>query len=271
MHEIDKSMFSAVTPLLQGVSTYLSLPAITTGRSSGRIWVDDPSTPSIACVWDLVNGFLFVLKDPTNSNSPGITSFLKEELLPLARTSSYTEMCVLFFGFTNPGLEELVKGFSFSTENIYHFHLTSKDTINEFSTVIPPNFYLKKIDSKTLFNNEIKNMKEIKRCITACWRNLEDYSNQGIGYILLTDNTVVSWCSTDYVVSTKCDLYVETFNDYKRKGFGTLVTLACTRECLNQKYEVNWHCWHDNKSSIKLAEKIGFSRKGIQKVYILAL
>lgn len=67
LFEIDEPQFFKVDPLIQGVSTHLSLPTIVKGKSSGRIWVDSPSDPDIALIWDLVNGFLFIRKKPARS------------------------------------------------------------------------------------------------------------------------------------------------------------------------------------------------------------
>ena len=270
MYEIDEPQFSQITPLLQGVSTYLSLPAIVKGKSRGRIWVDDPLNPGTAFVWDLVNGFLFVLKRSKGDNISEINSFLMDKLILLARKSGYPKVyTIILSDITEPQLNELFEGFSFTIDCIDHFQLNKN--INELPRAVPPSFQLVKIDGDILDNEEIANIKEVKRCINACWRNLEDYSKEGIGYCLLTGSTVVSWCSTDYVVSSKCDLYVETFNGYKQKGFGTAVSSACVKECLNQNYEVHWHCWHGNTGSIRIAEKIGFFKKGVQKVQVITL
>jgi hypothetical protein len=266
MYEIDNTQFSHIHPLLHNISAYLSLPAIITGKSRGRIWVDNPLDPGSALVWDLVNGFLFVFKGVSDNSE--INLFLKDILLPLAKKSGYPKIYTIILSeLTNPQLNELFKGISFNTGTIDHFQLNS--TVN-LTITVPPTFHLVKIDGEILEKN-ITNMNEIKRCITACWPDLHDYFEKGIGYVLLTGNTAVSWCSTDYVVSSACDLYVETFNCYKQKGFATAVSLACIKECLNQGYEVNWHCWHDNKGSIRLAKKIGFLKKGTQKVQIITL
>ncbi|KYK33297.1 MAG: hypothetical protein AYK19_14215 [Theionarchaea archaeon DG-70-1] len=273
MYEIEKTQFSEVHPLLRGVSTYLSLSAIVKGKSSGRIWVDDPSDPGTALVYDLVNGFLFVLGRPDCIDSSKINYFLKDELLPLVKKSKkYTKIFVIILSdITESQSNELVEGLSFNIGSIHHFYLNSRKNIAELTVAIPNPFHLVKIDGEILDNVKIANIKEVKRCIKACWRNLEDYVKEGIGYALLAGDTVVSWCSTDYVVSSTCELYAETFDSYKQKGLGTMVTLACVKECLNHNYEVNWHCWHGNTGSIRIAEKIGFSQKGIQRVQVITL
>lgn len=271
--ELDKSQFPRVNSFLEGVSAYLSLPAIIQGISSGRIWIDS-SDPRVVLVWDRANGFLFVLSKRNMNmdeleNSFNINIFLKETLIPIARNSGYTNIYIFIFSeVIEHYSDELFRNLPFKTKNICHFYLDSKN-IGEIT--IPPAFQVVRIDAEILNNERIINILEVKRCIEACWDNLEDYFEKGIGYALLTENTVVSWCSTDYVVSNACDVYVETFDGYEKKGFGTIVASACVKECLNQNYEVNWHCWHDNTGSTRLAEKIGFSKKAIQRVYIITL
>lgn len=271
MYEIDEPQFSQINPFLRGVSAYLSLPAIIKGKSRGRIWVDDLSDLNIALVWDRVNGFLFVLKRSPVCNNSEVNLFLRDELLPLAKKSGYPKIYVIILSeLTKIQSNGLFKDLSFKAGTIDHFQL-NRNNVNELAITIPPAFHLARINSEILDNEKIANMEEIKRCITACWLDLEDYFKEGIGYVLLTGDTAVSWCSTDYVVSSECDLYVETFNGYKRKEFGTMVASACVKECLNHDYEVNWHCWHENTGSIRIAEKIGFLQKGIQKVQIITL
>ncbi|MGD2247951.1 MAG: GNAT family N-acetyltransferase [Candidatus Methanofastidiosia archaeon] len=269
MYEIYGPQFSCITPLLKGAA-YLSLPAIIHSTSQGRIWVDNPSNPDIALVWDSVNGFLFILKKSiAYCNNSKINVFLKDTLIPLAKKSGYDKICVfLLYDQTNTQLNELFTGFSFNTGLIDHFQL--RNNVNELPITIPSTFNLVKIDDK-LLNKNIVNIKEIKRCITACWPDVTEYFEEGVGYVLLKGDTAVSWCSTDYVVLNACDIYVETFNGYKQKGFGTAVSLQCVKECLEKGYEVNWHCWHDNQGSIRIAEKIGFHKKGIQNVWSITL
>ena len=172
---------------------------------------------------------------------------------------------------TKAEIDELFKGLSVSTEDIYHFYLKRKSEIRLRDVDIPKDSQLMRISRSVLETRGLTNIGEVRRCIMACWRSLNNYISEGIGFVLLKNDDVASWCSTDYIVSRKCDLYAETFKDYKQKGFGTIATLACVKECLNQKLETNWHCWHGNLPSIKLAQKIGFSQRPNQPVQIVSL
>jgi GNAT superfamily N-acetyltransferase len=270
--EVAKSQFSSVNPLL-GVPTYLSLYAIIEYKSSGRIWVNDKSSVKSAFVWDLVNGFLFALgKSNSKIDFPEMNHFLKEELVPEARKKGYTKLnTILLFDLTEAQNRILFEGLSTSTEDLYHFRLEGTEELKTPNFDVPQGFRLERIDKSVLNNSRLANIGEIRRCIMACWQDLDRYLSDGVGFVILNDIAAVSWCSTDYVVSGKCDLYVETFEAYRRKGLGTIVASACIKECLGRKLEVNWHCWPQNLESTGLARKIGFSQKPNLSVHVISL
>lgn len=270
--EVDKSQFPLVSPLL-GTSTYLSLYAITECKSPGRVWVNNKSDVSSALVWDLTNGFLFALGKPNSKvDLPGMNHFLKEELVPEARKKGYTELnVILLFDFAGAQSSRLFQGLSTSTRSLCHFRLEETERTRIPAVDVPNGFWLERIDKNLLDNSKLANIDAIRRCVMACWQDLGRYLLDGVGFAVLDDDAAVSWCSTDYVVSGKCDLYVETFDAYRRKGFGAIVTSACVRECLSRKLEVNWHCWCQNLESTGLARKIGFLQKPDQKVHVIQL
>jgi GNAT superfamily N-acetyltransferase len=270
--EIDGSQFSLVGPLL-GAPTYLSLYSIINCKSSGRVWVDNTSSTSSALVWDLVNGFLFVLGKPsTQGDFREINHLLKAEVVPTARKLGYKRLnAILLFGLTKAQENRLFEGLSASSDELCHFQLKATDELNAKGAVAPQGVKLKMIDKDFLDDAELANVKEIRRCVMACWQDLSRYLSDGVGFAILNDNAAASWCSTDYVVSGRCDLYVETFEAYRRKGFGSIVASACVKECLNRRLEVNWHCWCQNLQSTGLAQKIGFLQKPGLKVQAISL
>lgn len=270
--EVAKSQFSSIKPLL-GAQTYLSLYAIIEHKSSGRIWVDNESSVKSAFVWDLVNGFLFALgKSNSEIDFPEANRLLKEELVPEASKKGYTKLnAILLVDPTEAQNRMLFDGLSTSTEDLYHFRLEGTEELKTPNFDVPRGFELKRIDKRVLNNSRLANIGEIRRCIMACWQDSDRYLSDGVGFVILNDIATVSWCSTDYVVSGKCDLYVETFEAYRRKGFGTIVASACIKECLSRKLEVNWHCWAQNPESTRLARKIGLSQKPNQSVHVISL
>ena len=109
-----------------------------------------------------------------------------------------------------------------------------------------------------VLSSDLRNMDGVRYCVDACWPAREAYLNEGIGYCIVDDTSVASWCSTDYVVDGSADLYVETFAGRERQGLATCVVSACIEACHSSGWSVHWHCWSDNAGSVRLAEKHGF-------------
>lgn len=269
--ELEEYQFALVKPLIRGVSAYLSLSAIAEGKSRGRIWGNDISNLISACVWDLTNDFVFILAAPNSRLVPSeMNLFLRDKLGPIAKEAGYTKLhTILLVQTAQAEIDELFKDLSTSTQEMYHFYLQEKNQAKPQKIDLPKDYHLMRISREILDTGGLANIDEIRRCIMACWQSLDDYFSDGIGYVVIKKGDVASWCSTDYRVSGKCDLYVETFDGYQQKGIGTIVTLACVKECLNQKLEVNWHTWQGNLPSIKLAQRIGFRQRPSQHVRII--
>lgn len=271
--EFEKHQFVLVHPLIRGVSTYLSLSAIVEGKSRGRIWGNDAFNPDTALVWDVANGFVFVLA----ASKSGIATsemrhFFRDELGPMAKAAGYAKLyTLLLFKATQTEISELFMDLSVDTLDLYDFALQRETEIRLHDVDVPWDSRLKRIGRSVLDLHGLTNIGEVRRCIKACWQSLDNYLSEGIGFVIFKDGDVASWCSTDYIVSDKCDLYAETFDGYKQKGFGTIVTLACVKECFNQNLEIHWHCWPENLSSIRLAKKVGFLQRPSQPVQIVTL
>jgi RimJ/RimL family protein N-acetyltransferase len=53
---------------------------------------------------------------------------------------------------------------------------------------------------------------------------------------------------------------ITTIEEYRQKGFATLVTAAAADYCIKEKKDLRWFCAAQNIPSWKTAEKVGFVR-----------
>ena len=109
------------------------------------------------------------------------------------------------------------------------------------------------LDSGNLINSDY-----VKDLTEACWRDMTRYDEQGIGFCLTGSMSIIAWCSTDFVVDNKCELYVETIEKYQNRGYGTYIASGCVEECRKKFDQIFWNCWADHVESIKIAKKLGF-------------
>jgi RimJ/RimL family protein N-acetyltransferase len=274
--ELPKESFARIRPLLGGVSHYLVLTTLLEGRTPGKVWVNCLEEPTAALVWDRLNAFFFLVGDSTdNALNQALNRLIIDSIFPEAIQLQYRKF---FLQFNPPTWEEktgvLLERSSPSRESIYGYTLDPDHAHSPLSWEprLPAGYRMARITHELLNSTNPKNLAEIVYCIRACWRSTDHYLNSGgIGYCLLRNDVIASWCSTDYVIGHECELYVETFEGYQRKGLGTLAALACVQECVARGLTVHWHCFQDNLGSVKVAEKTGLTRTAVCPVYVVDL
>lgn len=92
----------------------------------------------------------------------------------------------------------------------------------------------------------------------------EKFLRFGKGYALCKDEHIVSECYTDYLGGGYAEIGVVTHPDYRGQGFAKQVVSYCINR-LDQNYIPIWSCQVNNRSSLKVAIKVGFS---ISRYYV---
>lgn len=276
MHELSIESYKKVSTLLSEVSHYLVLQTILDGRTPGKIWVNNIEAITAALVWDKLNTFFYLLGvSIDNQFNQDLRSLIVSTILPEADQLGYRNFYLLP---TSQAWEDQIgtflKGFNPVKQSINAYTLTpdQTDTLLSGPSYLPAGYELKRITPELLNHAGLGNLDEVIYCINACWGRTDNYlQNNGVGFCILTDNAVASWCSTDYIFGDECELYVETFEGHKQNGLGTMAARACIRECLTRDLTVYWHCFGDNAGSIRIAEKTGFSKISESPVFVVDL
>ncbi|WP_157950304.1 GNAT family N-acetyltransferase [Vallitalea okinawensis] len=98
--------------------------------------------------------------------------------------------------------------------------------------------------------------------------NLDDYIerkkeilNDRRQFVMVDDEKIASTAFISDIHNSGCNIVVFTQAEYRTKGFGQQVVKACINWCKEHNYLPIYLVEETNKSSIKLAEKIGFQMK----------
>jgi len=95
------------------------------------------------------------------------------------------------------------------------------------------------------------------------------FLNRGFGFCLVNnDKIIISWCISDWVTEEKTEIGVGTDENFRRRGYATLVVKATLDYCFKNNFKVGWHCSKHNIGSQKTAEKAGFE---LEKEYDIIL
>jgi RimJ/RimL family protein N-acetyltransferase len=116
------------------------------------------------------------------------------------------------------------------------------------------------IDEKLLERKDLKHIEGVKGWINSFWYSENDLTSKGIGYCLIKDGIVVSWCLSVFVSDKNFEFGLETVEQYRGNSYGKLTAAACMEYCTHNNIIPFWQCNKDNIPSNKVAESIGFEK-----------
>jgi GNAT superfamily N-acetyltransferase len=263
LHELAGGTFARVGHLFAGVAHHLVIPAVIAGEARGRVWVDDPAEPTLAFLWDMADGLGYLVGRPGNAGrSEALSAFFLSTLAPEDRRYGYRR----FYLHATPGVwdttrETLLQSIVHSAQRLRFYAHTDPDRLVDWRSGLPPGFEMRRITPDLLQRSPLDNLDQVVYCVQAVWGSVEAYGDRAVGTCLLHGDQVAAWCSTDWIQAGACELYVETFKPYQRRGLGTLVASACVEACRSEGWAVHWHCWAENVGSVRLAERLGFAKR----------
>ncbi|WP_346961734.1 GNAT family N-acetyltransferase [Clostridium sp.] len=92
---------------------------------------------------------------------------------------------------------------------------------------------VKKIDREMLIDSNLKEIDDVRESIIENWSSIDNFLENVFGYVYIIDGGVVSRCIADCVVEDRCELGVETEEDYRKKGYCTQVVITALNHCKN--------------------------------------
>ena len=139
------------------------------------------------------------------------------------------------------------------------FELKDQPSSN-FNYTLPENIFLEKINKELLSQHNLQNINSVSSIITH--NNITDRIEKGtFGYCVRNKEKILSWSLFYSSIEDRVELSIDTDNDSRGKGLGTIAASACVDLCFKMGMKVEWICYENNFPSVKIAEKIGFQKK----------
>jgi len=91
------------------------------------------------------------------------------------------------------------------------------------------------------------------------WSSAQDLIENGLSFCIIKDDEIVSICYAAAISDGLAEIDVATDEAYRRQGLANLVSRQFIRECLMRGITPTWDCFAYNTSSLRLAERLGFS------------
>lgn len=261
--ELNRADFNKVTDLFIDLEYNLSILSVINKINPGRIFVNNVDNPTTALIIS-PEGMYFSGNEKDNNFNCELNNVLKDDIFKKALEKSKVDYIVFYSS----------KEWKNSFKDIFNSLYPMEDDrryleleIDKFNNV-EVSEKVKKIDREMLLDSNLKEIDDVRESIIENWSSIDNFLEKGFGYVYIINGGVVSRCIADCVVEDRCELGVETEEDYRKKGYCTQVVIAALNHCKNSNIKnVGWHCWDNNIPSYKLAEKVGFEQKKNIKVY----
>ncbi|MNM93818.1 GNAT acetyltransferase [compost metagenome] len=122
-------------------------------------------------------------------------------------------------------------------------------------SLLPPDFTIQRIDGDMIH----KSIEFQDDYYAEYWGSVSNFLKNGLGFCVAYKGKVVSECTSIFKSENFAEIDIATHSDFRGKGLALAAAQAFIDYCTVNNITPCWDCDVDNISSIKLAEKMGFT------------
>ncbi|WP_339146664.1 MULTISPECIES: GNAT family N-acetyltransferase [unclassified Sutcliffiella] len=256
--ELEKKDFNKCRELVHE-NGLIEVKAVIQGFNTGRVFVDDPISPSSGFVWQGNNdGFIFFGNENNLSFNRELNSFIEEIIKPEAAKVGLKWFEALGdHSDWHNSLESTFRHRPLGSWNqrVYQYSGNSRIVLNDS---LDNQYKLHKMDNYFYANNRAVNKKGMVDKVLDSWSSMEDFFENGIGYCVTFNNRIVSTCFTLFTDGKFHAIAIETAKEHRGKKLAQHLTYHFIKACVDANKIPYWDCVEQNKASIAVAEACGF-------------
>ena len=263
IYELERSDFYRCKDLLSGEGN-VEVNAIIEGNNTGRVFVDNITSPRSGLVLLGNNDGSFLIGDTNHNSFNELQQFILEDLKTLGM--DYYEVAG-----THPFWNETIltifndKTIQKWTQKV--FKITEESYLKEDCPNIEGIYQTEKLTKAILTSNEIINSKEIRDTILESWRSIDEFLQLGIGYCAIYNHEIVSVCFSNFVAGNKQCIHIETNEAHRGKQLAKKLAHLFVQDCFIHDLLPYWDCTTTNVASVTVAESVGFVEEFTYDVY----
>ena len=257
MFELKSDHFDRARKVFAPLSSCTPLQAVLDGNSPGRVFVDDAANPAVGLIWTPWGYYYLAGEVDNDAFNHALWARLSEELIPASVAMG--ECCPLLYPYPaswEGKLDVILQGRT--PDKVYRRTFTFDPSAfarhRGWRDRVPP-------DDRVIPVSEVLAMPggdEIAEGIAVTWKSLEAFLEKGFGFCLLHAEEAASFCYACFVGNGEAEINIRTQEQFRGRGFASLVASAMIEHSLSTGLTPSWECWWDNESSDALARKLGF-------------
>ena len=267
LNPLSESQFERVQPLFQGTNLSLVINAVIAGNSPGKLWGDDPAAPRSALMWDSAHCLYLVGSADNDAFNHALTDLIAEQIAPEA-LDRHLGVFKLYTSAEawDRQIEVIFARIPLQKRERVHYVLAAPK-IPDWRTRIPANFRVIALDASLFAQANLKNLDLVVEEIESGWKSLQAFQQNGFGFCAASNDTIVGWCTAEYMSGDQCGIGIETIEAYGRRGIATLCASAFVDACATRGIIPHWDSWKANLPSVAVAEKVGFQKVQTYSVF----
>ena len=130
----------------------------------------------------------------------------------------------------------------------YNSNCENINQLIEYTYHIPEGYRLNAIDEEVFKMNPLG--------FVSNYKSFEDFKSNGSGYVVWSNEKIVSLASSVLMFDNDVELNLYTFNEHRRKGLGIACSAAMLIDCIERQINIHWDA--QNVASRSMAEKLGY-------------
>lgn len=235
----------------------LVVDAVAAGNSPAQTWADNLPEPRAAIIWDGTHGIYFVGRV---DQAEAWQELFHHEIAPAGRG-------ILMLYSTEEAANALLAGHALHARERV-FYRGGRQRLPDWPLRLPVGFQISEINDRFSELEALSNFDDVTAEIESCWNSVADFRRGGFGYCVHDAETIVSWCTAEYVSEGRCGIGIATVPACRGRGFATLTASKFVEHCAERGVMPHWDCWTSNLPSVAIAEKLGFHKLETYSIFV---
>jgi RimJ/RimL family protein N-acetyltransferase len=265
--EIAPAKYLSILSLFSPLDFNLVVRSVASGNTPAWVFADDPAHPRTALIWDRQDAILVAGAADTEAIE-ALREIIFERIAPDARARGIPYLALLGTPVWDGLVPAMLPDLSPQKARRFSFRLDPEDFCPP--PEIAGDFKLARIDSFLLVSR-LTHLDEMEGWIESFWHSPQDFLQTGYGYCAIAGDAIAAWCLTVFAAGSARELGLATIPVFRKRGLATQVAAACLEHGIANKHTLHWHCWAENRPSVRVAEKLGFHIEREYSVYHLQL
>jgi len=230
------------------------------GNTRAQLWRNTKNS-KLYLLWDKGNNVFYLSgnsssKETTEDLASLIKTHIKEKAIK--EGLSYFSIHALSPS-SEKAIPQIFQNIQLSRKNKI-FYIFRKQKLPHIQSSVLRNVKYVPIDMDFLKKKQYQNAVHVRSEIEWMWSSIDKFHENGFGCAALLEESIICWCTAEYVSTKKCGIGIETIPDYQNKGIATETASYFVKYCRSKNIIPYWECGVQNAGSVKVAEKVGFER-----------